>query len=121
MENSKFPKCAVYTLKLIFDTQEIPSLDKDCKAKTSISSSEISEHTTIPHLPNDVPFKYLDGNTTRIGGQQYQFRETVQIAKEGTRIISANTFANFQTRLYVNTYLKNKLYYPLPSNSFSSK
>ena len=117
----KIPKCAVYTLKWIFNTHGIPSLDKDCKAKIRISSSETSEHTTIPHLPNDVPFKYLGVYTTPIGDQHCQLRETVQIAKRGARIISSNTFDNFQARLYVNTYLNNKLYYPLPSISFSSK
>ena len=107
----EIPNCVVDTLKWIFETQQIPSLDKDCQAKISISSSETSEQRTIPHLPNNVPFKYLGVNTTPIGDQQYQLRETVQIAKGDERIISANTFANYQARLYVNKYLNNKLYY----------
>ena len=75
------PKCAVYILKWVFDAQGIPSLDKACTAKISVSSSETSEQTTIPHLPNDIPFKYLRVNTTPIGDQQCQLRETIHIAK----------------------------------------
>ena len=75
------PKCAVYILKWVFDAQGIPSLDKACTAKISVPSSETSEQTTIPHLLNDIPFKYLGVNTTPIGNQQCQLRETVNIAK----------------------------------------
>ena len=51
----EIPKCVVYTLKWIFETQEIPSLDKDCQVKISISSSETSEHITIPHYQTTSP------------------------------------------------------------------
>ena len=112
--------CRIY-LKMDFWFSRDSITRQRLSGKISISSLETSEHTTRPHLPNDVPFKYLGVYTTPIGDQQCQLSVTVQIAKRGARIISANTFVNFQARLYNNTYLNNELYYPLPSISFSSK
>ena len=91
------------------------------KGTIRISSSEILEQTIIHHLPNNVRFKYLEVYTIPIGNQQYQVQQIVQILTGDTRILLANTFAHNQARLYVNIYLNNKLYYLLPSISFTTK
>ena len=77
----EIPKCTAYTLKSIFATQRIPSLEKHYYTVIQIPSSETTEQTTIPHIPNTVPFKHLGVHTTPIGNQQYQLQETVQIKR----------------------------------------
>ena len=69
----EIPKCAVYTMKWNFDEQGIPYLDNNCKATINISSSETKKQKIIPHLSNQVPFKYLGVSSAPNSNQNIQF------------------------------------------------
>ena len=117
----EIPKCAIYTMKWNFDEQEILYLDRNFEATIIISSSETNTHQTIPQLYNHVPFQYLGFRSAPNSNHKIQFQESLNIAKKATRILSLTTFYHTQATLYTNGYVNQKLYYPFPSVSFSSK
>ena len=113
----EIPKCAIYTLEWDFDEQGIPFLQKHTTSSINIQSSETKTKQLIPHLPNDAPFKYLGVHTSPNGCQKKQSDVTFKTAQDGARILASKPFSHFQARIYLNSHLNMKLYFPLTTSS----
>ena len=91
----EIPKCAIYTLEWDFDEQGIPFLKKHTTSSINIQSSETKTKQLIPHLSNDVPFKYLGVHTSPNGYQKKKSEVTFKITQDGTRILASKLFTHF--------------------------
>ena len=52
-------QCAIYTLEWDFDKHGITFLKENTPSSITIQSSETKTNQRIPHLPNNLSFKYL--------------------------------------------------------------
>ena len=113
----EIPKCAICTLEWDFDEYEILFLKKHSTLSINIQLSETKTKQLIPHLPNDVPFKYLGVNTTPNGCQRKQSKVTFKTAQDGARILTSKPFTHLQSRIYLNSHLNMKIFFPLTTSS----
>ena len=68
-------------------------------------------------MSNDVPFKYLGIHTSPNRCQNKQSEVTFKTAQDGARILASKPFTHFQSRIYLNSHLNMKLYFPLTTSS----
>ena len=72
----EIPKCAIYILEWDFDEHRSPFPKKHTTSSINIQSSETKTKQLIPHLSNDIPFKYLRVHTSPNGCQKKQSEVT---------------------------------------------
>ena len=112
-------KYAIYTLEWDFDKHGIIFLKENTPSSITIQSSETKTNQRIPHLPNNIPFKYFWVHTSPNICQNKQSYITFKTAQDDVRILSSKYFTHFQSRIYLNNHYNMKLYFPLTTTCLS--
>lgn len=68
---------------------------------------------TISLLHNNEPFKYLRITSFTDDDQKHQLKPILSATKERSRLLSNSPFKNYQSNLYLFTYLNPKIHHPL--------
>ena len=90
---------------------------KNTISSINIQSSETKTRQVIPHLFNDISFKYLGVHTSPNGCQKKQLDVTSKTAQDCAKILVSKLFTQFHSRLYSNSHLNMKLYFLLTTSS----
>ena len=106
--------------KINDDGRVIPDLMPDIEPFTIISSFDDTKYV-IKILSNNDCMKYLGIQSTPSGNQDSQYKSLINIAKTGVHTQDTNLFDNYYAKLYLNTHLNPKFYYPFICFSLSNK
>ena len=72
-------------------------------------------------LPKNSCMTYLGIESASSGNQDSQLKCLIQIANTGARTLDTNNFGRYHSKIYINTYLNPKLYYPFTCSSLTPK
>ena len=86
-----------------------------------ITSSFDKSHYVIKLISNNECMKYLRIKSAPSGNQDSQFHSSITTAKLGARTLDTNPFGRYHAKLYLNTHLNPKLYYPFTCSSLSNQ
>ena len=87
----------------------------------TITSSFDKSHNAIKLLSNNECMKYLGIQSAPSGNQDSQFHPSITTAKLSARTLDTNPFGRYHAKLYLNTHLNPKLYYPFTCSSLLNK
>ena len=65
--------------------------------------------------------KYLGIQSASSGNQDAQYQSSISTAKLGARTLDTNPFGRYHAKVYLNTHLNQKLYYPFTCSSLTHK
>ena len=121
-EKLEISKCGIYIMEWEFhdDGRVILAPMSDIEPFT-ITSSFDKSHYLIKLLSNNEYMKYLGIQSTPAGNQDSQFHSSITTAELGARTLDTNPFGRYNAKLYLNTHLNTKLYYPFTCSSLSNQ
>ena len=87
----------------------------------TVTSSYDKSHYVINFLSNNECMKYLGIQSIPFRNQELQFHSSITTAKLGARTLYTNPYGRYRAKLYLNTHLNSKFYYPSTCSFLSTQ